>query len=266
MAESMRTTEDPTTNERGDEIHPAYALIGASRVNSTGTTLFDSEIVHNHFVRIQISSATRKRHLLRDWIHPDKLFISVDLSEAQWASFVSSMNVGSGVSCTLEYFNGETMPEFPHNSRLAQSIEETKDAADRAYEHIKKSMAAYESLIEGNAGARLKREALRDLHFAIENASSNVEFAGKSLVEATENVVQKARADVEAFVVNKARQLGIEASDIGTPLAIGVAQRMSRCSMCGKTRPSDPSDSTFRSYPGEEFDSAWDGCKQGSGT
>jgi hypothetical protein len=85
-------------------------------------------------------------------------------------------------------------------------------------------------------------------------------------VEATENVVQKARADVEAFVVNKARQLGIEASDIGTPLAIGVAQRMSRCSMCGKTRPSDPSDSTFRSYPGEEFDSAWDGCKQGSGT
>lgn len=45
------------------------------------------------------------------------------------------------------------------------------------------------------------REAMRRLLAAIDNAAPNVDFASKQLVEHTENVVQKARADIEAMVV-----------------------------------------------------------------
>lgn len=219
--ERMRTKQDPTTNEIGDEIHPAYALIGATRVTFTsGVALFDSDIIHQKSIRIRIRGASRKRALHCDWIHGEKEYIEVELSEAQWASFVSSMNGGDGVPCTLRYRNGEMIPEFPHDPRLGRAIQETKDAASLAFKNIKDAMAEYESL-DPKAGIKERRSALSKLHHTIANADRNVEFAGKSLVEFTENVVQKARADVEAFVVTKARQLGLETSDLGSPLAIG---------------------------------------------
>jgi hypothetical protein len=214
-------TEKPTTDQWGGEVHPAFGMIGASRISisAPGTSLFDSDILHHHTVRIRIMAASRKRQLNHDYIHGGEQYIEVELSEAQWASFVSSMNVGDGVPCTIRRMNYERIPEFPYDPRLAHSIQETKDAASRAFQDIKDAMAAYENL-DPKAGAKEKREALSNLHHIIENAAPNVNFAGKSLIEMTENVVQKARADVEAFVVSKARQLGLDPSDIGTPFAL----------------------------------------------
>jgi hypothetical protein len=219
----VRTEEDPTIGERGEEIHPAYGMIGASRISISppGTNLFDSDILHRNTVRIRIHSASRKRDLGHDWIHSEKEYVEVELSEAQWASFVSSMNVGDGVPCSIRYLHGEYLPEFPHDPRLAHSIQETRNAANQAFERIQSAMAVYEAL--PSTPAAEKKTALRNLHFAIENATPNVDFASKSLMEQTENVVQKARADVEAFVITKARQLGLEPSDLGTPFALGSA-------------------------------------------
>jgi hypothetical protein len=60
-------------------------MIGASRtsISNPGTTLFDSDIMHQHTVRVRISAASRKRDLDHDWIHSQKEYIEVELSEAQ---------------------------------------------------------------------------------------------------------------------------------------------------------------------------------------
>jgi hypothetical protein len=47
---------------------------------------------------------------------------------------------------------------------------------------------------------------------------ANMTFAAKSLSEHAENVVQRARADVEAMVLAKAAQLGLEPGDLGVSL------------------------------------------------
>lgn len=46
--------------------------------------------------------------------------------------------------------------------------------------------------------------------------SPNVAFAARSLNEHAENVVQRARADIEAMVLSKATQLGLDPADLGT--------------------------------------------------
>ena len=56
---------------------------------------------------------------------------------------------------------------------------------------------------------------LRALEIAIGHMTPNMDFAAKSLTEHAENVVQRARADVEAFVVQKATQLGLNPADLG---------------------------------------------------
>jgi hypothetical protein len=209
-----REVEEPTIVKRdekwGDEwAHPAWAMIGASRVSGGDAVLFDSDIRHNHYVVVRLRGATRRRSLHRDSLFAESRapIVEVAMSEAQWASFVSSMNVGDGVACTLRYREGQSIPGLPYESRLKESVDEVRGAADKALERVREAFAKVEE--KPNKGN------IRALRFAIEGMPNNMAFAAESLTEHTENVVQKARADIEAMVVSKAQQLGLEPGDLG---------------------------------------------------
>ena len=205
--------QSPTTDEGGVERHPAFAVLGASRVSygPGGATLFDSDIQHMDTIRIQLRTATRRRSLHHDQISGDTLLFEVEMSQAQWAAFVSTPNVGDGVPVTLRWRDGEgEVPGLLPDPRLARSMEETHRAAEEAFGHIKDAVARVEKVLDDKEGMKALREAICDLHFAVQNATPNVDFAGKVLVQQAEDVVTKACADVEAFVAAKVRQLGVD--------------------------------------------------------
>lgn len=212
---ARRETAAPTVDERGAETHPAWGLVGASRVSSggLGASLFDSDIRHGHYVAVRLSRASRRRDLNRDYKHGEEQLVEITMSEAQWASFVSTMNVGQGVPCTIERIGMERMPGVEHEPRLAVSMDEVANASAKAIEEIQTAFEAYE---------KHRTKANRDtLKHAIANAPSNMQFAAKSLSEHAENVVQRARADVEAMVVQKAEQLGIDPAEISETHLLG---------------------------------------------
>jgi hypothetical protein len=207
-----REVEEPTRDEWGGEQHPAFGMIGAYRVQ-TDAVLFQSDIRHQHTVVITLRAATRHRDLNHDRIHAAARLplMEVEMSEAQWASFVSSMNVGDGVPCTIRAREGDHMvPGVPYQPRLAESMAEVEGAGAKAIEQVQ---AAFEAYRERKTAANL-----RTLEYAIKNMPANMTFAAKSLSEHAENVVQRARADVEAMVLAKAAQLGLEPGDLGVSL------------------------------------------------
>lgn len=214
-----REIEEPTINEHGDEEHPAFGLIGASRISwsSPGAVLFDSDIRHQHSVRVRISGAIRHRQLNHDWVYSQKQEIEVELSKAQWASFVSSMNMGDGVPCTIRARGVEGTPDIPYAPSLKQTMDEAHGAAEGAFGAIKEKLAEYEAIVKTGT-AKQKKEALFDLHCTIQNAVPNVDFAGQQLIKQTEDVVMKARADIEAYVVQSAHKLGIEPGSVIVPV------------------------------------------------
>jgi hypothetical protein len=208
-----RNIEPVVTNDRGDETHPAFALISASRTStSPGSVLFDSDIRHQHSVVVRISTATRKRSLNQDRTHEEKQLIEIEMSEAQWGSFVSSMNVGSGVPCTLRAERGAKVPGLKYEPRMAESLREVQEATGRVFGRIDSALSAYES--------HKTVANLRALRNAVERVGGDLDFAAKSLAEYAEGVVQRARADVEVFVANKARQLGLDPADVQSPLEL----------------------------------------------
>ena len=215
----MHEPQEPTTDKLGGEEHPAFGSISAHRIRTNPpSTLFDSEIQHGQIIRVTVGRMTRGRDLKRDWLHSNSRaqLIEVDMSEAQWASFVSSMNT-SAVPCTIRTTEtNHDVPGLHHRPRLGLSVDETHSAAEEAFGRIKEAMDALEALGSG-AGIKARREAMRSLRAAIDNAPKNVKFASESLVEHSENVVAKARADIEAMVVTKAHQLGITTGDLGSP-------------------------------------------------
>ena len=204
----------PTVDENGDERHPAWAMISASRSQGSGAVLFDSDVKHMHTIHVRLSTASRRRDLQRDWLHAEKEIVEIQMSEAQWASFVSTMNTGSGVPCTLRRHDGMPLPGVEYEPRLKQSMDETRGAAERAFAEVAEAFAAYEE--KKNAAN------LRTLKYAIQNAPANVAFASESLAGHAEHVVQRARADIEAMVTSKAAQLGIEPGDLGDVQALGA--------------------------------------------
>lgn len=211
---SRREIIPPTLNEHDEEGHPAWGLIGASRVSSSppGAVLFDSDMQHQHYVVVRVSAAKRKRTLNRDWLRGGKEYIEVAMSEAQWASFVSSMNAGDGVPCTVTRQNYKEVPGFPHEPRLGESVREVREAADKAVQEVQAAFSAYQE--KKNAGN------LRNLEYAIKNMPANITFAAKSLTEHAENVVQRSRADIEAMVIAQAAQMGLKPGDLGITLEL----------------------------------------------
>jgi hypothetical protein len=210
----MHDPAPPTAGPDGTEAHPAYALVSATRVtHSRGAVLFDSDLAHRQTIRVTVARATRRRDLSTDWIHATgPALVELDLSEAQWAAFVSSMNT-PGVPCTLRATETDhDLPGLDLAPRLAASMDEARNAADKAFEQSRAALAAYEDAL-ASGGAKDKRDALGRLRAALTNAAPNVAYASTRLAEHAENVVTKARADIEAMAAQQAAHLALPAPD-----------------------------------------------------
>jgi hypothetical protein len=193
------------------EIHESFGYAAVNNIQSTGTSLFDSDIVHQHYVALRIGRMERQRKHNRDYLHPTDEIIEVGMSVAQWGALVSSFGKGSGVPVTIMWTQEQGLvPGSPHEPRLAHSTAEVRSAARKAMDDVAAAMAALDGAWERKAGRREMADLLRNLRATVDNAPLNITFAANSLNEHVENVVTKARADIEAMVDDRARQLGID--------------------------------------------------------
>lgn len=213
-----RNEQAPTREEikgNGGDVevhrhHPAYAMIGASRINGH-TTLFGSPIKHNGFVRIRIQGAHEVTSLHREWHFAHEAIVEVDVSEAQWAAFVSTMNVGSGVPCTVRYSRDGNIvdrPEIIDDDNWAEK--QGQDIKRKVTQDMAKLLKACADLRGLMSKPSIKKgdlePILSNLLQAVEHAPSNYQFAQQSLVENAEHLVQTAKAEVTAMVTRLAMQ------------------------------------------------------------
>jgi len=212
-------------HENGDESHESWIKIGANRISSSpGAWLFDSDIPHQHFIRVTIERCVRKRDLNRDWLFNKETLIKVDMSQAQWGAFVSSFGRGGGVPATLNFLQGVGLvPQAPPESRLNESHREVKEAGKKALSQVQAAYEAVQTAFDENKGKKAMREALRNLSVTLGNAPANMEFAAKSLTEHVENVVTKARADIEGTVIDAIQHGELDANYL-SQLQLGPAQ------------------------------------------
>jgi hypothetical protein len=136
---------------------------------------------------------------------------------AQWGGFVSSFGDGAGVPVTLSWFDGERVPDAPVESRIAASIAETKEAAQRMVDDIEAAFQTVDEAFANKAGRKEMASAINNLRHTIGNTPANVEFASKSLTNHVENTVAKARGDVEAMVAHAVVAAGIEPGSMEVP-------------------------------------------------
>lgn len=210
----MRSIQDPVETKAsmpdGKSFeHPAFGQITVHRIIGS-RALYGSDFMHHNYVRVEIHESQLNRSLSRDWHFSRKTIISVDLSEAQWASFVSSFNVGAGVPCTIASRDGKYVPEFP----LRDEGQEYKAEANaKLADALAKIDAAIAEVEANTAGiSKAKREAmLGPLRRAHQQLASNLSFVAQSFAEHMETRVEKAKVEVNAYVTQTVARAGLDA-------------------------------------------------------
>lgn len=221
---SARNIQQPTVTHDdgplGGEIfaHPAYGQISASRV-SGNAVLYGSDFYHQNAVRICINTSTLRRSLSNDWPYVGRELIEVELSEAQWAHFVSCMNTHEGSMCTLRYVAGEQIPGLPApQDKRGQFASEVAENIREAHARLREAQA----LLAESGLSKAKQQAIAGkLSAAISEIGANTQFVSDQFGEHMEKTVQAAKIEVNAYAENALRAAGIKQLGGVAPLAIG---------------------------------------------
>jgi hypothetical protein len=217
----MRAVEEPTIEKSSSGHrdytvhHPAYAQISANRV-SGGKVLYGSDFQHQNYVTVKITKSELHRNLSNDSAFgSSRPYIEVAMSEAQWAEFVSSMNVGFGVQCTLQYKDGKEIPGIPNVANQRETFKE--EAAQRA-EHALQTLAELREKIDALGISEKAKKSLRGhVNSAEAQLTSSMPFVLEQFAEHMERTVQKAKIEINAYTTHAVMRAGIAALD-GKPI------------------------------------------------
>jgi len=199
-----------------DEVqtHPAFGLISASRVTSGGGEyLHGSDFKHRNFIVISIHRAELNRSLSHDWSFARDEVVRIALSEAQWATFVSTLNSSPGAECTLERIQGEMILSI---ERVTTKHEVFKREMD---EHLQRQLNLVKTLREQIESATIsqkkKDELTRTLSWLENELKPNLDYLGKTFGEHVERTQEKMKTEVAAYIEASIRHAGLQG--LGAP-------------------------------------------------
>ena len=234
----MRTFEQPVTvpdpHERSEKstitTHPAFAQITAHRFQSGKSVLYGSDFVHDSGIEIRIASSEVKRSLSRDWYHmATQSYVSVILSEAQWATFVSTLNHGSGTPCTLETLNGEVIPGIPE---APQRKEQFQNELGKTLKTAQDFLSQLGKEIDAAAVSLKVRNGLKStLHMAQMNLEANLKFVADQFNTHIETQIEHAKVEIEAHMQGAIQCAGLQALGGKLPFQLRSADSEVCCDM-----------------------------------
>ena len=194
------------------ETHPSYGFVQVSRV-SGHTSLFGSPFKHQHYMTLSIGRSTRQRSHGRDWHFGGARggLVEVALSEAQWAHMVSSVGMGGGVPCTLQYVGSKAMESCPEQMEVERFHDDIEKDAKHAMKFMEDAMAQMRALIDDKAPSKEKRKAvLEAMSTAQRKMNDSAPFMVKQLAEHMDKVVLAAKTEVESYVHQTIVESGIQ--------------------------------------------------------
>lgn len=192
--------------------HESFGQISFSRINGR-TKFYGSELEQDNYIQLKVHNSEMERSLTSERYFNTNLILKLRLSAAQFSELITSMNMGTGIPCTIERIEErkidqlpdiENKKEFVHRKfkdRMVDFATTIKDKQIKALELIKKKT--------------LSNDDQRMLRFFIESlsqeVSSNIPFFAECFQETTDKVVHEAKIEIENAILHKITTLGLNA-------------------------------------------------------
>lgn len=204
-------------DEENKEEHPSFGMVGFYRMTGNPGRLFGSPLkTHEAFVTLRVSKGTRYNDYGQDRYHGGMRgeILELILSEGQFASLLTSMNVGTGVPCTLRYILGKEVEKPPEDIEI--EVEKVRKAFSKdmrdAVAEVKAAKKEMAELLEKKTLSKSDRERIMDVISRVEmHIESNAPFMLSQFEEAAEKVVVHSKAEIDAFLTNNVFMEGMKA-------------------------------------------------------
>ena len=205
--------------------HESYGMVGFSRIQGHSGRLFGSSLPdQGTFIRLKVTRATRRHHLSRDWYHGDtRTMLELDLSAAQFAELLTSMNIGSGVPCTLRFADGRSMENCPEEKLEAQQVrDDFKVKLSQVARNMEESKKRIDEILAKKSTTQADRKEIEQLlGLVIQDVRSNIPFWLNQFHEATGKIVVGAKAEIDAFMQHAVMSAGYKAlAEAADPITV----------------------------------------------
>ena len=220
LVEAPKTRPDSSPLGGTITTHPAFAQIGAARLSGGDAVLYGSDFRHRNTIRLSIHRSELRRSTARDWHFDREELIEVELSEAQWATMISSLNSDS-VPCTLRHLGTQVIPHLIAPPNQQQQFE--TDFRDRLALAQQALTELRDKIAAAGLSGKKQDELTRTLETAARNIDGNLEFVAQRFGEHMEEVTEQAKIEVEAYAQATIQRAGLAALAQGTPILLTAA-------------------------------------------
>lgn len=210
MVDILEPTLTTDTHHDTRATHPAFAQITVHRSQGSGRSLYASDFQHHASLTICIHESELCRGLSHDWHHQRREYIEVELSEAQWATFVSSVGMGGGVPCTLRQRNGEQIARLPA----------PQSRSDQFSAEIAEDMARILKRCDDLAAGAKNRAQLQEINQLRQDLAQNLPFVADSFAKHMESTVESAKSEVHGYMTGAIQRAGLDALSATPPLLL----------------------------------------------
>ena len=181
--------------------HPSYGQLEVSRCSSSGAhPLYGSSIKHRETLRVRLYSSTSKRSLSNNWYHPGHTMFEIEMSQSQWAEFISSIGNGGGIPCTIRFANGTRMDDPPFISERANSDTEFDATIKSVFDKLDQLLVEVDQLLGKPTVTKADRRRIKELLYsARQELMSNLAFVKDQFTEQMDKTVLSAKGEIEAY-------------------------------------------------------------------
>ena len=193
--------------------HPSYGVIVLSRITGGEGTLFDSPVKHDHRIHIEIREAVRYRSLSNDWVHPTKSIVDFEMSETQFARFITSGGMGSGTPITIRRRGAQIILPAPFERKGEEFKGEINEIQQRATAGIAALEKRIDELLQKKVALSKDEKAeIRSLVFQVTRQTrDHLPWVVDQFHEKMHKTVEEAKGEIEGFLKEQARLLGVKA-------------------------------------------------------
>lgn len=189
--------------------HPAFGQLQITRGQGVSGVLYGSDFHHQHSIRLVLFGSERHRHLSNDWHHANhKTVVEIEMSEAQWAHFVSSHGMGGGTPVTIRYVRDVGM--IPGIPRPVDRSKEFADEMKKTMAQATGSIAKMREFVDGLNIPKARYKELMGFLSSIEAGIGNsAHFVAEQFGEHMEQVKTAAKIEIDGYLGNTAARIGL---------------------------------------------------------
>lgn len=195
--------------------HESYGLVQFSR-RQGNPRLFGSALDnHQQYVTLSVRRAELIREGTHDRYHGSIRgdLIEVDMSSAQFAELLTTMNVGMGVPCTVTYLNGTQMAPPPDLASLTDNIRSNfREEMEKLAVEVREGLGAVREVLNKKSLTNADRVTiLKYVERVARQFDDHAPFAMDMFREATEQLVTAAKTEADAWMTGVITQAGVAA-------------------------------------------------------